>query len=61
MSAELAQSMRTLYSTHSASGTAPDRQIDSTTVMHVVHLARLKPPRKAAGQMDLRSRQDVQA
>ena len=38
--------------------------------MHVVHLGRLKPPRKAAGQMDLltvpsgdgadmRSRQDV--
>jgi hypothetical protein len=40
--------------------------------MHVVHLGRLKPPRKAAGQMDLltvpslddadmRFRQDVQA
>ena len=40
--------------------------------MHVVHLGRLKPPRKAAGQMDLltvpshdgadmRFRQDMQA
>ena len=25
----------------------------STLLMHVVHLGRLKPPRKAAGQMDL--------
>ena len=44
----------------------------STLLMYVVHLGRLKAPRKAAGQMDLlavpsgdgadmRSRQDVQA
>ena len=44
----------------------------STLLMYVVHLDRLKAPRKAAGQMDLltvpsgdgadmRSRQDVQA
>jgi hypothetical protein len=59
---------------YSAIGAAPDRQIDFTLtlLMHVVHLGRLKPPRKAAGQMDLltvpshedvdmRFRQDVQA
>jgi hypothetical protein len=27
--------------------------VRSTLLMHVVHLVRLKPPRKAAGQMDL--------
>ena len=34
------------------SGAATDRQIDFTH-LRVVHLGRLKAPRKAAGQMDL--------
>ena len=38
--------------THSATEAAPDRQIDYL-LMEVVHLGCLKPPRKAAGQMDL--------
>ena len=56
----------------SMSGSGRRQTARSTLLMHVVHLGRLKPPRKAAGHMhlltvpshdgaDMRFRQDVQA
>ena len=46
--------MSTSYTARSGRRQSPDRvTARSTLLMYVVHLGRLKAPRKAAGQMDL--------